>query len=172
MNLKTFFKTTICLCVIYTILLGQNQVTFDYRLQREGFKYIENSELGFSKEESMKIQIWGEVKQTGVYIIPKYATLLDVISIAGGPLPEADLSKIRLVYRLEGSDSQGIENQMIIDLEDFLQSGKFATEPKLGNETIIIIPRNSSAKFFDSLPKFLNVLNIISVGILLYSWLK
>ncbi len=172
MKFENIFKTTICLFVICVILLGQRSGKLDYRLHRNGFKYIEGSDIGFSNDESIKVQIWGEVKQTGIYVVPNYASLLDVISIAGGPKPEANLSKIRLINR-NIIDHQQVEiNEMIIDLEEFLQSGKFVIEPNLGSESVIIIPRNKRARFFESLPKILNVLNIISVSILLYSWLK
>jgi hypothetical protein len=172
MKIKKLSKTVVCVLMLFVSLSSQTMNRPDYFAGREGFRFIDSRELGFLNENAYKIQIWGEVRQPGVYIVPDYATLIDVISIAGGPLPEADLDRIRIINPRPADGTKQAENELIISLEYFLQKGKFRTEPEIGDETIIIVSKNKKSKFFDSLPRILNVLNIFSVGILLYSWLK
>ena len=153
------------------ILSGQQRATNNFAPQVRGYQLVAFRDSLFFNKDSRKISIWGEVHNPGVYIVPKYAGLMDIISLAGGPKSSADLSKIELIGEVQKLKSNEKILQQIINLEYFLQKGKFRAEPKIGNDMVIIIPKTRSRQFFDNLPKILNVLNIVSVSILIYSWI-
>ncbi|MFP4546513.1 MAG: SLBB domain-containing protein [Fidelibacterota bacterium] len=153
------------------ILFSQQGQSNNFTPHVRGFKVVAQRDSAFLYNENHKISIWGEVHNPGVYIVPKYAGLIDIISLAGGPKAAADLSKIELIGEVQNLKSNEKILQQIINLEYFLQKGKFRTEPKIGNDMVIVIPKTRNRQFFDNLPKILNVLNIVSVSILIYSWI-
>lgn len=171
MNNKRLFQIILCCVLFFSILSGQHGQVNKFKPLVRGFEVVADSDSAFLNQNSRKISIWGEVYNPGVYIVPENAGLLDIISLAGGPKSTADLSKIELVGVVQNLKNREQILQQIINLEYFLQKGKFQTEPKLGNEMVIIIPKTRRSKIFDSLPKILNVLNIVSVSILIYSWI-
>ena len=99
--------------------------------------YIIPSEAGIK----MSINIWGEVRNPGQYLIP-YSISLDVISLlslAGGPLNGANLKKITLIreIKIEGEDGKII----FIDLKEFIKTGIRNILPSIEpNDTVIIEP--------------------------------
>ena len=169
---KNIVKSVICLLLLSHALLGEKDIKKSPHETRRGFYYIQEREKIDLQREHYKVSIWGEVKNPGVYIVPKSATLLDIISITGGPNSSADLSKIRIFNRAETNSGTMTESKNIINLEYFLQKGKFQVVPKIGNETIIIVPKNRKSKFFDSLPKIVNILNIFSLVVILAKWMN
>lgn len=70
--------------------------------------------INVDKKEFIIVHIAGEVKNPGVYKLEDGARVIDVINLAGGPLPSADLDKVNLA--------------------DFLRDGsKIYIPPKLEN---------------------------------------
>lgn len=171
MKRNNFFKSIVCVFAFIAVLTGQDHGYRGSDHQEENFEKGENKPMDLLNGYTIKIQIWGEVGNPGVHFVPVDASLLDVLSMAGGPLDNAALSRVRLIDLADSINSH-TGREVIIDLEDFLQSGKFEIEPILKHDMIIIIPKNKMARFFDSLPGVLNVLNILSVSILLYSVFK
>ncbi len=168
MNVKIFNRYFIVIVILFTGLSGQSRKP--HLIRRQGVQYLEPKHYSFPDSATRKIKIWGEVEQPGIYIVPKQLGLFDILTLAGGPKASADLSRVKLFNPMMAVEGENLKK--IIDLEYFLQKGKFELEPKLGNESVIIVPKNNKAKFFNSLPKILNVLNIVSVTILIVSWIR
>jgi len=55
-----------------------------------------------SNEILMPVNVWGEVRNPGVYMIPWNSDLRDALSAAGGPTTTANLSSIKVI--LNGID--------------------------------------------------------------------
>ncbi len=55
-----------------------------------------------SNEILMPVNVWGEVRNPGVYMIPWNSDLRDALSAAGGPTTTANLSSIKII--LNGID--------------------------------------------------------------------
>jgi len=64
-------------------------------------------ELPASSEETPTVQVYicGAVVSPGVYELPQGVILNDVITCAGGFTPEADITKVNLVYEIESNIS-------------------------------------------------------------------
>ncbi|MEO0087030.1 MAG: SLBB domain-containing protein [candidate division WOR-3 bacterium] len=95
------------------------------------------------KEEAIvKAHIWGEVKNPGSYNISYTGDVLELISKAGGPTPNADLSKVTLIISKE-------KKRIILNLNKAIKKGEIFL---LDNGDIIIIPRSKFAIIKETLP--------------------
>ena len=73
--------------------------------------------LGDMGELQVKVSIWGEVRAPGLYSIPERTDLTTLLSLAGGPSDDANLSQVKVVHAFpEPSVS-------IVDLRDYFESG-------------------------------------------------
>lgn len=61
--------------------------------------------LGESDELLMNVQIWGQVKNPGLYSLPEGSDIATLVSLAGGPTEHADLSGIKIIRKGIKSDS-------------------------------------------------------------------
>ena len=65
-----------------------------------------------------KVYIWGEVRQPGLYQVSSDADILELIALAGGPSPNADLSNVLLIRGEPG------KKPMRINLNKYLMHKK------------------------------------------------
>ena len=61
--------------------------------------------LGEGDELLMNVQIWGQVKNSGLYSLPEESDIVTLISLAGGPTEHADLSGIKIIRKGAEKDS-------------------------------------------------------------------
>ena len=89
----------------YIIILLLSSIVFtqngkvDYKGQVKS-NYIINGQDYIASDDGsllMYVNIWGHVKAPGTYLVYEGIDLMTLISLAGGPLPGANLSKIRLI---------------------------------------------------------------------------
>jgi hypothetical protein len=66
----------------------------------------------------ISVHVWGKVSAPGLYIVPRTTDLISLISYAGGPAPDADLSNVRIVRR-RAEASEVIK----VDVARFMASG-------------------------------------------------
>ncbi|NUN09657.1 MAG: SLBB domain-containing protein, partial [Ignavibacteriaceae bacterium] len=88
---------------------------------------------------NMKVQIWGNVQFPGLYLLSEKTTVIEVISLAGGPQPSADLDDMR-VFRMKPDSTYEMINFNYNDLlwNDKLE--KVTPAPKLLPGDIILLP--------------------------------
>lgn len=61
--------------------------------------------LGEGDELLMNVQIWGQVKNPGLYSLPEESDIATLLSLAGGPTEHADLSAIKIMRKGTERDS-------------------------------------------------------------------
>ena len=129
MILNSFRKYYLFMILIINILIG-NQIQ-----DKNNFtsSFIIPSETGIK----MSINIWGQVRQPGQYLIP-YSITMDIIkllSLAGGPDEGANLKNIKIIRELDNNQNKIIK----INLNKYIKSGDKSLLPKIEpNDTIII----------------------------------
>jgi protein involved in polysaccharide export with SLBB domain len=102
------------------------------------------------------LKVLGEVNQPGPYTAYTGANILDLIFIAGGPTPEADLRKTRI---LSPYNSQG-ERQKEVNLDKLLTAKEFKQIPLINPGDIVYVPKKRN-----SLQVFLSVArDVVSIG--------
>ena len=92
----------------------------------------------------MDITVSGAVGTPGVYRVPTTMKLVDVISRAGGPLPDAQLNNVRILHDLK-VDPTITEPVMVLDLDDYSRTGDMRQNPILYPNDTIIIPLKTDA---------------------------
>jgi polysaccharide biosynthesis/export protein len=79
------------------------------------------------------VYVVGEVLRPGAYAAPPGADLLQVVAIAGGLSPRADLSQVVVV----GADPQGGAFRVKVDLRRLMESGGRGPEVRSGDTVIV-----------------------------------
>lgn len=104
-----------------------------------------------------KLYIWGEVKSPGLYYVESNADILELISLAGGPTPDADLAHVILIKGQAGGE------EIVINVGDYLSKQKSKEPIFLKSGDIIIIKSSlwkkvrSATSFISNIVIFLNL---------------
>ncbi|MCK4235134.1 SLBB domain-containing protein [candidate division WOR-3 bacterium] len=114
--------------------------------------------LGEGDELLISVQIWGQVKSPGLYSLPEKSDVVTLLSLAGGPTENADLSKIRMIRK-------GIEKDSLftINLKKALLEGDKEKVILKPGDIIEIIP----SKFY-SFSTFVRFVAQISMIVAVY----
>ena len=96
----------------------------------------ENYIIGEDGIKRIYINIWGHVKRPGTYLVYEQIDIMTALSIAGGPLDGADLSKIQIISKKNASIKK-------INIQDFLFEKNFEKIDFGPYDTINISPSTS-----------------------------
>ncbi|PID28621.1 MAG: hypothetical protein CR982_04230 [Candidatus Cloacimonadota bacterium] len=117
--------------------------------------------IGENDEIMIKINIWGEVKRTGMFTVPSDTDLVSMISFVGGPMENANLGSIKIVRTVV---EEGEEAIIFVNMEDFLQTGNYDLLPDLRPGDTIIVPGNVMSYFSD----FINIVAKLALIVNIY----
>lgn len=104
MKIKILF-TLIIITSFHALLFSQDDIQLG---SQSNNKYTYNGGTYDYSDPSginIKVSVWGYVKFPGYYIMPEGASIIDIISRAGGPLEDALLDDIRVTKIKQGSKS-------------------------------------------------------------------
>jgi len=88
---------------------------------------------------NFRVQLWGYVRYPGFYIIPAGTSINELLSLAGGPMEDANLSDIRVVKLKEGSQTVMMKyNYNDLVWEDNIKTQIKYTRLEAGD--IIVVP--------------------------------
>ncbi|MEO0089229.1 MAG: SLBB domain-containing protein [candidate division WOR-3 bacterium] len=104
------------------------------------FKFLIAQPL--KEETTIKTHIWGEVKNPGSYNLSYTGDILELISKAGGPTTNADLSKVTVIISKE-------KKRITVNLNKKIKKGEIFL---LDNGDVVIIPRSKFAIIKEALP--------------------
>ncbi len=79
-----------------------------------------------------QINIFGEVKSPGKYYLKSSENLSNLLALAGGPTPNGNLSKIKIL---------NLGKERIVNFEKILKQGKKVEELNLSPGDVVIVPR-------------------------------
>lgn len=96
---------------------------------------------GGEGELQIKVQVWGQVARPGMYRVPKSMDVTGLISLAGGPLEDANLSDIKIVR------TAPVPGVFKADIGQYISSASTQSIPVLEPGDTIIIPENLYHKF-------------------------
>ena len=106
-------------------------------------RYMQSTPLvmvRFSESYPIKVNVLGQVAVPGMHQIANTATLQGAIGAAGGFVPGAQLSKIRLI-RTENA----LHSETIVNMEPFYLNGDPSALPQLKDDDTIVVPGNPLA---------------------------
>jgi len=98
---------------------------------------------------NIMVNIWGYVRFPGKYYVPEQSKVIDLISYAGGPTPDAFLDDIRL-YRID-ENGKTIFQKFDIDklMHGEVNNINLENIPKLKAGDIVMIPGEPKLYFRD-----------------------
>ena len=82
------------------------------------------------------VNVWGATKTTGLFRVPKTATLIDVLSFAQGPNDNAKLSKVRIKRTAEK-----VEKTFTVDVDELIDNPNAHDIPLMANDIVYVEPR-------------------------------
>jgi protein involved in polysaccharide export with SLBB domain len=97
--MRKYILILVPLLLLHSQLLGQNE---SGKTTQSAGHYIY---LGEGDELLMNVQIWGQVKNPGLYSLPEESDIATLLSLAGGPTEHADLSGIKIMRKGSEKDS-------------------------------------------------------------------
>lgn len=101
-----------------------------------GLKAVEFMGGNYPGAIMIPINVWGATKTTGLFRVPKTATLIDVLSFAQGPTDNAVLSKVRIKRTAEK-----VEKTFTVDVEELIDNPNAQDIPLMANDILYIEPR-------------------------------
>jgi protein involved in polysaccharide export with SLBB domain len=112
---------------------------------------------------SILLHVIGEVRMPGSYQLASTASVLDALTIAGGPTTDADLERVTI---LRGSESK--TTQLIVDLRLVLEEGHFDLLPSLSPQDTLFIPKQKEKKrLWQTIVSVARDITTISIAILI-----
>jgi len=123
---------------------------------------------------NISVSIWGYVRFPGKYFVPEQTKLIDLISYAGGPSPDAFLDDVRLLKNVSSESSASLRESESItkfDLRQLMEDEGPKVElnkiPRLNAGDIILIPGEPKLYFRDYTTLVLSITStLISLAIL------
>ncbi len=121
---------------------------------------------------NLNVFVWGSIRVPGKYLVPQGTTLVELITLCGGPINESNLEDIRIV-RMK-NDSLGIKEDKVINIDynEFLwekqitKPGKI--NPVLMPGDLILIPNSPKYYFRDNLYIILGITTtLVSIATLM-----
>lgn len=87
-----------------------------------------------SSMKSKYVKILGSVNKPGFYPVNESASVFDMLYLAGGPSPDANMSKVRII-----ANPGGQKADFLIDMQKFIDNGKTEDLPLLSEGDMVII---------------------------------
>ena len=110
---------------------------------------------GLEDELNIRVQIWGEVRIPGLYVVADGTDLIEAISLAGGPTQDASLSRVTVI-RFAG-ERRGVID---VDVNSYIRSAsEDATLRLQPNDTI-----NVPARFWPKVGRWAGLLTVVALG--------
>jgi SLBB domain len=132
---------------------------------------------GDKNKVNIDVFVWGSIRAPGKYLVPQGTTLMELLSLCGGPDKESKLEDIRIV-RLK-NDTLGVKEDkvMTFDYNEFLWE-KQITKPGKINPVLypgdmIMIPNSPKFNFRDNLYLILGITTtLVSIATLIITVTK
>ncbi|MBC8144070.1 MAG: SLBB domain-containing protein [bacterium] len=122
-----------------------------------GGAYFNYSDQG---EYIINVNLWGFVGSPGRYSVPSTTTLIQLISLAGGPTDRARLSDIRILHDMT-VDSTIVEPINVFNLEVYQQTADSSLNPILTDGDTIIVPGDALNVFREILGIFRDIALVV-----------
>lgn len=105
------------------------------------------------------VSVWGEVRRPGLYSVPEGTTLLDLISLAGGPTSAAKLNDVKLVR--SASVTTGRKSVVEVNLDDFIKQGDPEVQTLLIPDDTVVIRAKTTTNIL-KWTSFVSVLALVA----------
>ena len=109
-------------------------------------------------ELPIQINLWGFVGSPGQYKVPASTSLIELLSLAGGPTDKARLVDIRIVH----ADTSSENRVQTYNLEAYRDNGDLSQNPLLVPGDTIIVSGRALDVFFQTITVITNIMVIVT----------
>jgi hypothetical protein len=111
---------------------------------------------------SVEVNLWGYVRNPGLYRIPSSTDVLGLLSYGGGPLENATLSEVKLIRREVKTDSTYTDRILVIDVERVTETGSRKGIPTLLPGDVVLVPGSAYSQWANVLSIFTQIVLVVS----------
>ncbi|HET6527553.1 MAG TPA: polysaccharide biosynthesis/export family protein [Balneolaceae bacterium] len=131
-------------------LLGEIQVVgmtrdeLKRKLRQELSRYIKNDinlTVSIRSTDNMMVSVFGMVSEPDNYPVVDKASILKVLSMAGGPSEQADLRNVKIYRRPSGNSNL---QDVTIDLTEFLDNGRTEATAMVYPGDVVYVPEEQN----------------------------
>jgi hypothetical protein len=124
-NFSTSMKTVFGLFIILAAGVVRTEAQVPTQTAIGSAKENEQSRPGYffyakPFEVTMTVNLWGEIPQQGIYVVPTNTDIVQLLSYAGGPRDRSNLDEV-LIYRMSGRKDQKLRTLKTINVRDILE---------------------------------------------------
>ena len=119
-----------------------------------------------SSKKSKYIKVLGAVNKPGFYPIGESASVFDMLYLAGGPSPEANMSKVRIIGTPGGQKAD-----FLLDMQKFIDEGKTENLPILSEGDVVIVYKKT-VTWAKSLEVIRDLVTLVTAWFVISSVLK
>jgi len=116
----------------------------------------------------IKVHIWGDASQTGVYFVPDNTTMMDIMSLTGGPMGVFDKTVISLTATQPNPPKKERVTNLRIDGRDILEKAEYRNFVLQNGDVIHIDSPAASDTFMKSIGIISSVLGLVTTGLSIY----
>jgi len=109
---------------------------------------------------TISVNLWGFVNAPGKYRVPSSTTLIQLISMAGGPNDRARLSDISILHDVT-IDSTIVEPVNVFNLEEYQRTADSSLNPILIDNDTVIVPGDALNGFREILAVFRDIALVV-----------
>ena len=147
--------------IISSIIKAQDDVQIGKKISQ--LREYKGAQYDYSDADAINIKVivWGYVQFPGQYIIPSTSSVNDLLALAGGPLPDANIEDLRLFKTYKDSSQELIK----FNYNDLLWNNKLSgniKSPNLGAGDILLVPGSPRWFLKDYLGITLSVISTLS----------
>jgi hypothetical protein len=118
----------------------------------------------------MTVNLWGEIPQQGVYVVPTNTDIIQLLSYAGGPKEKSNLEEV-LIYRASPKKDQRSRILQKVNVQDILE-GRSATVPLAPGDMIVVKKMSDSLTWQEWLTIISTSTSVAILGISIYTLTK
>jgi protein involved in polysaccharide export with SLBB domain len=111
---------------------------------------------------SVEVNLWGYVRNPGLYRVPSSTDVLGLLSYGGGPLENATLSEVKLIRREMKTDSTYADKILVIDVDRVTETGSRKGVPTLLPGDVVLVPGSGYSQWANLLSIFTQVVLVVS----------
>jgi hypothetical protein len=121
-------------------------------------------------EVTMDVNLWGEVRQQGVYVISTSTDIIQLLSYAGGPQEKSNLEDV-LVYRASGKKDVKARVLKNVNVKEILE-GKSEPFPLAPGDMVVVKRIPETLSFVEVLTVVNTVATLAVLGVTIYNLVK
>jgi hypothetical protein len=109
---------------------------------------------------TISVNLWGFVNAPGKYRVPSSTTLIQLISMAGGPNDRARLSDVSILHDVT-VDSTIVEPVNVFNLEEYMRTADSSLNPILIDGDTVVVPGDALNVFREILAVFRDIALVV-----------